>query len=148
MTIEQTVEIPVKPPLNMLHLDLPLPEDHPSGKVKVEVRLIQEEMVVSEPPVQYTEIDRVRYKVPTEEEAHRWREEAIKNDPQVQEILKDGAAQAETRKADPSLRSLKKWHGVLENSKAWGKDVDVVMEIRKMRDEWGDPWEEAGGRNR
>jgi hypothetical protein len=145
MTIEQTVEIPVNLRVNTLHLDLPLPEDHPSGKVKVEVRLIQEEDLGLD--AQYAEIDGVRYKVPTEEEARRWREEAIKNDPQVQEILRDGAAQAEARRKDPSLRSLKKWHGVLENSKAWGKDVDVVAEIHKMRDEWGNPWEEADGSN-
>jgi hypothetical protein len=141
MTIEQTIEIPAD---GRLHLDLPLPENHPSGRVKVEVRLIQEEDVSS---TQYAEVDGVRYKVPTEEEARRWRENAIKNDPQVREVLKAGAAQAEARKKDPSLGSLKKWHGVLENSKAWGKEVDVVAEIRKMRDEWDDPWEETNGRN-
>jgi hypothetical protein len=133
MTIEQTVEIPEKPLVKMLHLDLPLPEDHPSGRVKVEVRLT---------PAQYAEIDGVRYKVPTEEEARRWREDAIKNDTRLQEILKIAAEHAEARRKDPSLDgSLKESYGVLENSKAWGKGIDVVAKIRQMRDEWDKPLE-------
>jgi hypothetical protein len=39
MTIEQTVEIPEDRPVSHLHLDLPLPQKHPSGTVKVEVKL-------------------------------------------------------------------------------------------------------------
>jgi hypothetical protein len=65
----------------------------------------------------------------------------------LEEALADAARRREARKADPALRSLKKWHGVLENSEAWGKDVDVVAEIRKMRDEWGDPWTETAVQN-
>ena len=61
----------------------------------------------------------------------------------IEEALAEADRRAKAEAIDPSLRSLKKWHGVWENSKAWGKDVDVVAEIRKMRDEWGDPWAEA-----
>jgi hypothetical protein len=134
MTIEQTVEIPAS---HRLYLDLP--GDVPIGKAKVTI------VPFAEPAApQYAEvIPGHPYRVPTEEEARQWREPLVKNDSRLQEILKSAAEQAEARKKDPSLRSLKKWHGVLENSKVWGKDVDVVAEIRKMRDEWGDPWEEA-----
>jgi hypothetical protein len=147
MTIEQTVEIPAKPPTNILHLDLPLPENHPSGRVRVEVRLVQEDFLPSAPSARSAEIDEARYKLPGEEEARRRRDQAIKNDPLVQEILKAGAAQAEARKANPALGSLNRWHGILADSKAWGKDVDVIAKIREMRDEWDDPWEEAKEKN-
>ncbi|GHV81212.1 hypothetical protein AGMMS49944_30030 [Spirochaetia bacterium] len=43
-------------------------------------------------------------------------------------------------KDDPSLRSFKHWHGILKDSKAWGRHVDVEAEIRNMRDEWPDYW--------
>ncbi|MDR0909501.1 MAG: hypothetical protein LBM77_07010 [Spirochaetaceae bacterium] len=40
-------------------------------------------------------------------------------------------------------KMLKRTHGALKNSKAWGKDVDVVAEIRRMRDEeWPNLWEQ------
>jgi hypothetical protein len=61
----------------------------------------------------------------------------------LEEALADGNRRAAAAEADPSLRSLKKWHGIWENSKAWGKDIDAVTEIRKMRDEWGDLWESS-----
>jgi hypothetical protein len=137
MTIEQTVEIPAS---HRLYLDLP--SDVPIGKAKVTI------VPFAEPPAQYAEvIPGYPYRVPTEEEARQRRKraetDALPVCKTVEEALKAGAAQAEARKADPSLGSLKHWHGILENSKAWGKDVDAVAEIRKMRDEWGDPWEEA-----
>jgi hypothetical protein len=132
----------------MLHLDLPLPEGHPFGKVKVEVHLIQEEKPASGLHVQYAEVNGYRYKIPNEEEILRLRDEAIKNDPQVQKILEESAELAKARET-PEGRAefhsaLKKAHGALENSKAWGKDVDVITEIRKMRNEWDSPWEAAG----
>ena len=81
--------------------------------------------------------------VPTEEEARSWREPLIKNDTRLREILEAAAEKAKARKKDPFLGSLQRWHGVLKNSKAWGKDVDVVAKIRAMRDEWDDPWEKS-----
>ncbi|MDR1862883.1 MAG: hypothetical protein LBQ67_03075 [Treponema sp.] len=42
MTIQQTLEIPADGTVNHLHLDLPLPENHPSGKVRVEVTITPE----------------------------------------------------------------------------------------------------------
>ncbi|MDR2746872.1 MAG: hypothetical protein LBB77_05430 [Treponema sp.] len=141
MVIEQTVEIPAEPSAGCLHLDLPLPEDHPSGRAKVEVRITGETEDVSG---HYAEFDGGRCRVPTEEEARIWREPCVKNDTRLQEILKAASEKAEARQKDPSLGSLKKWHGVLENSKAWGRDVDVVAKIRAMRDEW--PPEKAGSR--
>jgi hypothetical protein len=47
MTIEQTIEIPADQPMNRLHLDLPMPPKHPSGKVKVEVKLSPQESAFS-----------------------------------------------------------------------------------------------------
>jgi hypothetical protein len=43
MTIEQIIEIPADQSMNRLHLDLPMPPNHPSGTVKVEVKLITQE---------------------------------------------------------------------------------------------------------
>jgi hypothetical protein len=86
-------------------------------------------------------------RVPNEEEIIRLREAAIKNDTRLQEILRESAEMAKARETPEGMAefrtAMKQAHGVLKNSKAWGKDVDVVAEIRKMRDEWGDPWEEA-----
>ncbi|GHV85409.1 hypothetical protein AGMMS50230_10170 [Spirochaetia bacterium] len=59
----------------------------------------------------------------------------------LEEALAEADRRSEARKANPSLYSLKDSHGILEHSKAWGKDVDVVAEIRKMRDEWDSPEE-------
>jgi hypothetical protein len=140
MVIEQTVEIPAEPSPGCLHLDLPLPADHPSGRVRIEVRIIGE---AEEASGRNAKPDDLRCRVPTEEEASRWRESLIQNDARLQEILKTASEKAEARKNDPSLGSLKKWHGVLENSKAWGKDVDVVAKIRSMRDEWDDLWDKS-----
>jgi hypothetical protein len=34
-------------------------------------------------------------------------------------------------------KMLKRTHGALKNSKAWGRGVDVDAKIRALRDEWG-----------
>jgi hypothetical protein len=128
MIIEQTVEIPAD---HRLILDLPC--SVPAG---VKTRVVT--TIVSEG---------VQYKPLTEKEARQRREDAVKNDPQVQKILKAGAAQAEARKSGSSRSSLKQWYGVLADSRAWGKELDAVAEIRRIRNEWGDLWEEAKGKN-
>jgi hypothetical protein len=128
MTIEQTVEIPAD---RRLILDLPLPETIPAGPARVVTTIVSEG---------------ARYKTPSGEETRR-QDEAVKNDPLVQKILKAGAAQAEARKSGLSQGSLKQWYGILADSKAWGKELDAVTEIRRIRDEWGDPWEEAGNKH-
>jgi hypothetical protein len=58
----------------------------------------------------------------------------------MEEALAAAERRREAAKTDPSVYSLKPWHGILEHSKAWGKHVDVAAEIRKMRDEWPDYW--------
>jgi hypothetical protein len=130
MVIEQTVEIPAN---HRLILDLPLPENIPPGPARVVATIVPEQG---------------QHTAPGEEDA---REEAVKKDPQVQEILRAGAARSEARASGLSEGSLKPWYGILADSKAWGKELDTVAEIRKLRDEWTDPWENSrktdGSRN-
>jgi hypothetical protein len=95
-----------------VHIDLMAPEIVPCGKTDVILEFPQEPEV------------RLR-------QSCRNREELI--------AASDRRLAAE--KTDPSLRSLKRWHGILKNSKTWGRQVDVEAEIRKMRDEWPDYWE-------
>jgi hypothetical protein len=121
MIIEQTVEIPVN---HRLILDLPLPENIPPGPARVVATIVPEHG---------------HYAAPSEEDARRRLEEAVKNDPRVQEILRAGAARAEARASGLSGGSLKPWYGILADSNAWGKELDTVAEIRKLRDEWGNP---------
>jgi hypothetical protein len=64
----------------------------------------------------------------------------------------DEARTDAARKSTPVAREefrriMRETHGALEHSKTWGQKVDVVAEIRKMRDEWGDPWAEADERD-
>jgi hypothetical protein len=124
MTIEQTVEIPAEPPMRFLHLDLPLPQKHPSGRVKVEVQIT---------PVETAS-------VPGLEEIQEVRERLNKLIPRtystLDEALKAGAAHSDPAHMAEFRQVLKETHGALENSKAWGKVVEGVAEIRKMRDEW------------
>jgi hypothetical protein len=124
-----------------------------SGWINISIKTLQDVGVLepSAKPVediQYAEvIPGVRYKVPTAEAMKARLEEMAKDAPHVctslEEALQESAKRAAAESVDPSLGSLKHWHGALENSKAWGKNVDVVAEIRKMRDEWGDPWEDG-----
>jgi hypothetical protein len=58
----------------------------------------------------------------------------------LEEVLAAAEQRREAEKVDPSLRSLKHWHGILKDSKAWGAHLDTNAEIRKMRDEWPDYW--------
>jgi hypothetical protein len=129
MVIEQTVEIPAD---RRLILDLPLPENIPPGPARVVAAIVPEHG---------------QHTAPGEEEARRRREEAVKNDPRVQEILRAGAARAEARASGLSGGSLKPWYGILADSKAWGRELDTAAEIRRLRDEWADPWEKDGGKS-
>ncbi|WP_010253685.1 hypothetical protein [Treponema primitia] len=63
----------------------------------------------------------------------------------LEEVLAAAEQRREAEKADPSLRSLKHWHGILKDSKAWGAHLDTNAEIRKMRDEWPDYWDVKNG---
>ncbi|GHV08220.1 hypothetical protein FACS189485_19480 [Spirochaetia bacterium] len=58
----------------------------------------------------------------------------------LEEAIAEADRRAEAAEADPSLYSLKEFHGIWKDSKAWGQDVDVEAEIRKMRDSKKDYW--------
>ncbi|GHV26912.1 hypothetical protein AGMMS4952_07760 [Spirochaetia bacterium] len=58
----------------------------------------------------------------------------------LEEAIAAAERQVEAAEADPSRYSLKEFHGIWKDSKAWGKHVDIEAEIRKMRDEWPDYW--------
>ncbi|GHT75456.1 hypothetical protein FACS1894124_6830 [Spirochaetia bacterium] len=130
-----------------------MPQNLTSGWISISIKTRQyaDDFVpfVAEPSPKYLEdiqyaeaVPGVRYRVPTAEAMKARLEKLAKDAPHVctslEEALQESAKRAKAEAADPS--PLKKWHGVLENSKAWGKNVDVATEIRTMRDEWGDPW--------
>jgi hypothetical protein len=140
MTLQQTIEIP----RTTRHLAVDFPQDIPAGTV--EMVLFFPAPAVSPVKAKPLVDEEINLR-PTSEEIRRISEEIDSLNLQpalsIEEALVEADRRAKAEAADPCLRSLKKWHGVWENSKAWGKDVDVVAEIRKMRDEWGDPWAEA-----
>jgi hypothetical protein len=62
--------------------------------------------------------------------------------------LEDAIAAAEEQNTpehrERFRQACKRAHGVLKDSKAWGQGVDVVAEIRKLRDEeWPNLWEKG-----
>jgi hypothetical protein len=60
MTIEQTIEIPAGTLIPRLHLDLPLPQKHPVGKVRVKVELDEEASAVSSLPAKVEWVNPLR----------------------------------------------------------------------------------------
>jgi hypothetical protein len=58
----------------------------------------------------------------------------------LEEVLAAAEQRAEAEKADPSLRSLKAWHGIWEDSKVWGQHLDTNAIIREMRDGERELW--------
>jgi hypothetical protein len=61
----------------------------------------------------------------------------------LDEARSDAARKSAPEAREEFRRVMRETHGALEHSKAWGRGIDVVAEIRKIRNEWGDPWAEA-----
>jgi hypothetical protein len=149
MTIEQTIDIPAN---REVTIRLVAPESVPCGRRNV---------IVEFPDPKVRKPTDPRSAIPGENDKdglnlHPTAEQiaaAMAGDEQGPELvsyetLEEALAASDRRlaaeKADPSLHSLKHWYGILKDSKAWGQDVNVEAEIRKMRDEWPDYWGNSG----
>jgi hypothetical protein len=114
MTIQQTIEIPAD---RRVYFDLP--RTIPAGAAKFKLIITPKRAAHPEPiaPVHICHT--------------------------LDEVRSDAARKSAPEAREEFRRVMQETHGALEHSKAWGQDVDVVAEIRRMRDEWGDPWAEA-----
>jgi hypothetical protein len=120
MTLQKTVEIPAD---HRLFLELDIPQEIPAGMAIITF-------------------------TPTTGAVETTTSEAIFRPcyKTLEEVLAAGEQRAKDAEADPSLYSLKEFHGILKNSKAWGQHLDTTAIIRKMRDDWDDE-ESAGNAN-
>jgi hypothetical protein len=141
MTIEQTIDIPAD---RKVHFDLVVPESVPCGRTSVILEFPQEPKVRK--PVVPGEDDEDGLNLHPTPEQIAAAQGPISKEPfrpsyaSLEEVLAAAARRREAEKTDPSLNSLEKFHGIWKDSKAWGQDVNVEAEIRKMRDEWPDYW--------
>jgi len=138
MVIEQTIEIPVGQQLERLHLDLPMPKEHPSGRVKVAVTLTSEPDDISD-----TEIDaEISANPPDFDEFCRLCEKAkqlnIPNIHTCEEILEEAARRTNNLQALEYRRSAKRIRYWLNHRELWD---EATRSIRKAREEWEDPWQ-------
>jgi hypothetical protein len=135
MTIQQTLIIPRA----TRHLTVELPQDIPAGTV--DMVLSFPAPAVSPPSAEFDEESLNLHPDPELVQKVKKEVSGLNFSPcfsSLEDVLAEADSRAQAEEADPSLRSLKKWHGIWENSKTWGKDIDVTAEIRKMRDEWED----------
>jgi hypothetical protein len=141
MVIEQTVEIPVDQELEHLHLDIPMPRQHPSGRVRVEVILTPETPVAED--VSDADIDAgISAKPPDFDEFCRLCDQAKQlNIPHVyscEEALEEAAKCSKGKQALEYRRSAKRIRYWLNHRELWDESTRI---IRDMRDAWGDPWQ-------
>jgi hypothetical protein len=124
-TVQQVIDIPAS---HRIILDVP--EEIPAGPVIITFAPAEQKPVHAKAEISpsYT---------PLEPHVGPPRRQSCRN---MEEAIAASERRREAAKTDPSVYSLKPWHGILKNSRAWGKHVDVVAEIRKMRDEWPDYW--------
>jgi hypothetical protein len=134
MTIQQTIEIPAS---RRVYFDLPLPETTPTGyaEVQIIINLATAPKKEGSKPGLFT-ADRQSATLAPIHVCHT-----------LDEARSDAARKSAPEAREEFRRVMRETHGVLEHSKAWGQGVDVVAEIRNMRDEWGAPWAEALERN-
>lgn len=128
------------------HLTVDLPQPVPAGTV---------DMVLSFPvPAEEQNAAEGLNLRPTAEQIAAARGPIRKAPPRQRfATLSEAAAEARRRaaaaEADPSLNSLKEFHGIWKASKSWGQDVDVEAEIRKIRDGkdyWGSSQDAGNGK--
>jgi hypothetical protein len=128
MIIEQIVEIPAD---RRVRLDFTVPESVPAfGRQRIVI-----EFPDAENGVLAEEMDAIRF------EEKRIKELNKKYPVQVCHTLEEAesvmAGQNTPEKREQFRQILKRTHGALKDSKAWGQGVDVEAKIRAMRDEWG-----------
>jgi hypothetical protein len=144
MVIEQTLEIPADQKLEHLHLDLPLPEKHPSGRVRVAVILTPENPVVED--VSDADIDAGIFVNPPDfDEFCRLCDQAKQlNIPHIytcEEALEEAAKRSKGAQALEYRRGAKRIRYWLNHRELWD---ETTRTIRDMRDTWDDPWQRPG----
>ncbi|MDR2618600.1 MAG: hypothetical protein LBC62_06995, partial [Treponema sp.] len=138
MVIEQIVEIPMGQELEHLHLDLPLPEKHPSGRVRVAVTLTQEAPVTGD--ISAVDIDaEISVNPPDFDEFCRLCDQAKQlNIPNVytcEEAMEEAARRSTGMPALEYRRGAKRIRYWLKHRELWDETTRI---IRDMRDEWDD----------
>jgi hypothetical protein len=128
MVIEQTVEIPAD---RRIHLDFTVPESVAvSGRQRIIIEFPDTESGISA-----EETDAILF---TEERSKELNKTYPVRICRTIEEAESAMAGQNTPEAREQFRSmLKRTHGALKNSKAWGQGIDVEAKIRAMRDEWG-----------
>jgi hypothetical protein len=141
MIIEQTVEIPADQELEYLHLDLPMPKKHPSGKVKIAVIFTPEDPNTGD--VSDADLDAgISAHPPDFDEFCRLCEQAkqldIPNVHTCEEVLEEAARRSQGAQALEYRRGAKRIRYWLNHQELWDEPTRI---IRDMRNEWGDPWQ-------
>jgi hypothetical protein len=140
MTIEKTLTLPKA----TRHLTVDLSQTVPAGTVNVVLSFPTP--ATDQKPIIPGEDDEDGLNLHPTAEQIAAAQGPTRKGPQRQHFatLEEAIAEADRRAAaaevDPSLNSLKEFHGIWKDSKAWGQDVDVEAEIRKMRDSKKDYW--------
>jgi hypothetical protein len=143
MVIVQTVEIPTDRQIERLHLDLPMPRKHPSGRVRVAVTLTPETPLAED--VSDTDIDtEISAKPPDFDEFCRLCDQAkqlnIPNFHTCEEIMEEAAKRSDGMQALEYRRGAKRIRYWLNHQELWDETVRVV---RGIREEWDAPWQAA-----
>jgi hypothetical protein len=141
MIIEQTVEIPANEELEYLHIDLPMPKKHPSGRVKIAVILSPETPGAEE--VSDADIDaEISLNPPDFDEFCRLCDQAKQLDIPgfytCEEVLEEAARRSQGIQSLEYWRDAKRIRYWLKHRELWD---ETTRTIRDMRDEWGEPWQ-------
>ena len=141
MVIEQTVEIPADKEIDCLHLEVPMPKEHPSGRIRVAVILTPESPRADD--VSEADIDaEISVRPPDFDEFYRLCDLAKKlNIPNLyncDEILEEAARYADGKQALEYRRGAKKIRYWLSHRELWD---EATRSIRNTREEWEDPWQ-------
>jgi hypothetical protein len=128
MIIEQIVEIPAD---RRIRLDFVVPESVPAlGRQRIII-----EFPDAESGVTAEEMDAILF------EEKRIKELNKKYPVHVCHTIAEAesamAGQNTPEEREQFRQMLKRTHGALKDSKAWGQGVDVEAKIRAMRNEWG-----------
>jgi hypothetical protein len=150
-TFEQTITIPAD---RHVGIDIQLPETVSSGIGKVIIIYTEQPSQKSSVTADKSSVEAVpgpdysSFSPEAQAELKRMDEIAARFPCRSYKTLEEAVKAAEVQKTPAGKEEFhlacKKAYGALEHSKVWGKDVDVVAEIRKMRDtEWPNLWEET-----
>jgi len=143
MVIEQTINIPVDQQLKILHLELPIPGKHPSGRVRVAVTLTPESSSADNTPEPIMDSE-IALNPPDFSEFCRLCEQAkqlnMPNFNTCEDILEEAAKRSNGMQALEYRRSAQRIRYWLNHKELWDESTRIAREIR---DDWNDPWQAA-----